>query len=104
MEFNIVLSELAQEQYDKILYYISNTLQNTQAAQSVMQDFDSTAELLKTQAADYGYCNGERLRKLNLRKLHFLKHKYIFVYRIINNTVVIEGIYHELQDYENSIG
>jgi plasmid stabilization system protein ParE len=104
MEYNVVISELAQEQYDDILDYICNTLQNPQAVKSIMQDFDSTRELLKTQASNYGYCNSERLRDLKFYKLHFLKHRYIFVYRINNNTVVIEGIYHELQDYENSIG
>jgi plasmid stabilization system protein ParE len=104
MEYNVVISELAQEQYDNILDYICNTLQNPQAVKSIMQDFDSTRELLKAQASTYGYCNSERLRDLKFHKLHFLKHRYIFVYRINNSTVVIEGIYHELQDYENSIG
>jgi plasmid stabilization system protein ParE len=104
MEFKVVLSDLAQEQYDQILDYICNTLRNPQAVQNIMQDFDSTRELLKTQANNYGYCNSERLRRLKFHKLHFLKHKYIFIYRINNDIVVIEGIYHELQDYENSIG
>jgi plasmid stabilization system protein ParE len=104
MEYNVVLSDLAQEQYDNILDYIYNTLRNPQATQSVMQDFDRTRELLKTQACSFGYCNSKRLRDLKFHKLHFLKHRYIFVYRINDDTVVIEGIYHELQDYENSIG
>ncbi len=33
----------------------------------------------------------------------FARHRYLFVYRIVDETVIIEGIYHELQDYENSI-
>jgi plasmid stabilization system protein ParE len=103
MKFDVVLSDLALNQYDNILDYIYNTLKNPQAAKSVMQDFDSTVQLLKTQANNYGYCNSERLRKLRFRKLHFLKHKYILIYRIKSDMVVIEGIYHELQDYENSI-
>jgi plasmid stabilization system protein ParE len=55
MEFNVVLSDLAQEQYDNILDYIYNTLRNPQATQSVMQDFDRTRELLKTQASSFQF-------------------------------------------------
>lgn len=103
MKFDVVLSDLAVTQYDNILSYIYDTLKNPQATKSVMQDFDRTVELLKTQANNYGYCKSERLSNLGFHKLHLLKHKYILVYRIKNDTVVIEGIYHELQDYENSI-
>ena len=104
MKYDVALSDLALTQYDNILDYIYNTLKNPQAVKSVMQDFDRTVELLKTQANSYAYCKSERLRNLGLHKLHLLKHKYILVYRIKNDAVVIEGIYHELQDYENSIG
>ncbi|MCR4611823.1 MAG: hypothetical protein K5644_07995 [Lachnospiraceae bacterium] len=30
------------------------------------------------------------------------KHKYLLIYRIVNDVVIVEGMYHELQDYENS--
>jgi len=32
----------------------------------------------------------------------FEKHRYVFVYRVNQSQVIIEGMYHELQDYENS--
>jgi plasmid stabilization system protein ParE len=42
MEYNVVISELAQEQYDNILDYICNTLQNPQAVKSIMQDYENS--------------------------------------------------------------
>ena len=71
MQFNVELSELAENQYDNILSYISNVLKNPQALENVMNDFDDTI--------------------------------YLFAYRIIDSKVIVEGMYHELQDYENSI-
>lgn len=35
--------------------------------------------------------------------ISFAKHRYLLVYRVTGSRVIIEGIYHELQDYENSI-
>ncbi len=68
-----------------------------------MRDFDDTIELLKDQADHLEYCRSERLRKMGLRKIHFRKHRYLLVYRIKNDKVIVEGMYHELQDYENAI-
>lgn len=104
MHFNVEISDLASEQYDKFLNYIYNILQNPQAADNLMQDFDDTIAILESQAGSFGYCRSGRLRKLGFYKIHFQRHKYLLVYRIKQNNVIIEGMYHELQDYENAIG
>lgn len=103
MSFKVELSELASTQYDKFLAYIYLVLKNPQAADSLMQDFDDTIKMLEEQADCFGYCRSERLRKLGFHKVHFKRHRYLFVYRIRNDKVIVEGMYHELQDYENAI-
>ena len=99
MQFNVELSELAEKQYDIILSYISNVLKNPQALENVMD----TVGKLEKMADTFNYCKSDRLRELGLRKISFAKHRYLLVYRVAGNRVIIEGIYHELQDYENSI-
>ena len=96
MQFNVELSELAEKQYDIILSYISNVLKNPQALENVMDDFDDTVGKLEKMADTFNYCKSDRLRELGLRKISFAN-------RVAGNRVIIEGIYHELQDYENSI-
>ena len=103
MSFKVELSELASTQYDRILAYIYVILKNPQAADSLMQDFDDTIEMLEEHADHFGYCSSERLRKLGFHKVHFKKHRYLLVYRVKNNRVIVEGMYHELQDYESAI-
>ena len=102
MQFNVELSELAETQYDNILSYISNVLKNPQAVANVMDDFDDTVGKLEM-ADTFGFCKSKRLKEMGLHKIKFARHRYLFVYRIVNETVIIEGMYHELQDYENSI-
>ncbi|MCM1267836.1 MAG: type II toxin-antitoxin system RelE/ParE family toxin [Bacteroidales bacterium] len=103
MQYKVEISDLANRQYDKFVDYIYNVLMNPQAAVNLMQDFDDTIEMLERQADSLGYCNSERLRKLGFHKVHFKRHKYLLVYRIKGKIVIIEGMYHELQDYENVI-
>lgn len=44
--FKVEISDLAVEQYDKFLAYIYYVLENSQAANSLMQDFDETRSIL----------------------------------------------------------
>lgn len=81
-----------------------HTLLNPQAAESLMLDFDATINILEVQAESFGYCKSERLRMQGFHKIHFRRHRYLFVYRVMQDRVIIEGMYHELQDYEGSIG
>ena len=60
MQFDVELSELAEQQYDKILSYIANELKNPQALRNVMDDFDDTIEKLEKMADSFGYCNCDR--------------------------------------------
>lgn len=103
MSFKVEMSELASKQYDKFLAYIYLVLQNPQAGDNLMGDFDETIEILQDQADHLGYCRSERLRKMGFHKIHFKRHRYLLVYRIKNDKVIVEGMYHELQDYENAI-
>ena len=104
MRFEVILSENAQERYDKILYYISFKLKNEQALFAVMDDFDKAIEQLENSADVFAFCRSDRLRNLGFRKLFFDSHEYLFVYRLVDDkTVIVEGMYHELEDYENSI-
>lgn len=54
-------------------------------------------------ADTFGYCKSKRLKEMGLHRIGLAKHRYLFVYRINGNRVIVEGMYHELQDYENSI-
>lgn len=103
MQYRIEISELAEKQYDNILNYLLNRKKNPQAVSNVMEDFDYTVGQLKSKADVFGYCRDERLRAMGFRKSHFKSHRYLFVYRIQSDRVIIEGMYHELQDYENAI-
>lgn len=103
MQYNVEISDLAEQQFDKFLKYIYDVLMSPQAAASLIQDFDDTIKILAGQADCLGYCNSERLRKMGFHKVNLQRHRYLLVYRIKLKNVIVEGMYHELQDYENAI-
>ena len=103
MRFDVEISELAEKQYDNILNYLAFKLKNPQAVLAVADDFDMAVSHLEETAESFEYCRSKRLADMGLRKLHFDNHRYLLVYRVEEKKVIIEGIYHELQDYENAI-
>ncbi len=43
------------------------------------------------------------MRAHGYRKIRFLSHRYFMMYRIEDGLVIVDRIFHELQDYENKM-
>ena len=67
-------------------------------------DTTTAIRMFLTQAvANLSLCENQRLRALGYHRINFLRHRYFMLYRIEENTVFIDDIFHELQDYENKM-
>ena len=100
MEYDIVLSVQAQTHFREIINYLIYELQNQQAAISVADDFDETIARLSHVAGSLKLCDDSVLRAKGYRTIRFRKHKYLMVYTVDGDRAYVEGIYHDLQDYE----
>ena len=58
---------------------------------------------LKNVAGSLKLCDNEQLRKQCYRRINFLSHRYFLIYRIVDDTVFVDNIFHEMQDYENKM-
>lgn len=101
MEYKVVLTSEAKTQFRKIIYYLLHELESPQAATNVADDFDETVDRLSSVAGSLKICDDEVLRAKEYRTIHFRRHKYLMIYSIHGDTAYVEGIYHDLQDYEN---
>ena len=43
------------------------------------------------------------VHQLKYRRINFLKHRYFMLYRLEDDLVIVDNIFHELQDYENKM-
>lgn len=101
MEYEVVLTTQAKTDFRQIINYLLFKLNNEQAATNVTNDMENTIDQLSHVAGSLKMCEDERLRTLGYRTIHFKRHKYFMLYRIEGSVVYVDGIYHDLQDYEN---
>ncbi len=103
MDYKIVVTKDAEDDLDRFIKYLIFEKGSMQAAQNVLNDYDATIEILKHTAGSLKLCDNPRLRKLAYHRINLLNHRYFMVYRIVENVVFIDNIFHELQDYENKV-
>ena len=103
MDYKVVVTSDAEADLDSFVRYLLFEKENTQAAQNLLDDFDSTRRMLERIAGSLKMCENPRLKKLGYRRINFLSHRYFLLYRIAEDVVYIDAIFHELQDYENHI-
>ena len=63
----------------------------------------ATKESLKRVAGSLKLCDDPKLNALGYRRINFLSLRYFMLYRIEDDTAVVDNIFHELQDYENKV-
>ena len=95
MDYKVVVTSDAEEDLDRFLQYLLFEKKNEPAAGNILDDFGDTLNCLKNVAGSLSLCENQRLRAL--------RHRYFMLYRIEENTVFIDDIFHELQDYENKM-
>ena len=100
--YETIISPKALSQLDSYVDYILNTLMNPQAAMALLQDAIETRSLLARCAGSLGYCAHPVLKAEGYHPIRFTGHRYVMLYRIEGKTVYVDGIYHQLQDYENT--
>lgn len=84
-----------------MVYYVRYILKNPIAAEKVIQDAEKTMNKLTYLAESLKLCEEPELAIQGYRVIFFQKHDYVMLYRVDENTVYIDGIFHQLQNYQN---
>ena len=103
MEYKVVVTSDAEEDLDRFIRYLLFEKRSEQAATNVLNDFEATIRSLSQVAGRLKLCDNPQLKTLGYRKINFLSHRYFMLYRIEDEMVYVDNIFHELQDYENKI-
>ncbi|MCR4655259.1 MAG: type II toxin-antitoxin system RelE/ParE family toxin [Lachnospiraceae bacterium] len=103
MEYKVVITEDAEADLDGYISYLLFEKKSRQAAKNVLDDFEATIINLAKAAGSLKLCDNPRLREKGYRRINFLSHRYFMLYRIEEDVVIVDSIFHELQDYENKV-
>ncbi|MGN0251129.1 MAG: type II toxin-antitoxin system RelE/ParE family toxin [Oliverpabstia sp.] len=103
MDYKVVVTVDAEEELNQYIRYLLIVKKSEQAAKNVLDDFEATIQSLKRVAGSLKLCDNPRLKQLGYRRINFLSHRYFMMYRIDEDIVFVDNIFHELQDYENKM-
>lgn len=97
MAYRLVVLETAQKEYDSILYYLTEVLKAPHAAASFHEEFLGKLRLVLDMPQALPLSKSSKLAALGYRAI-FVK-RYIALYRIEEDDVVLAHIFHQTQNY-----
>ncbi|SEM44958.1 Plasmid stabilization system protein ParE [Butyrivibrio sp. ob235] len=100
-DYKVFVTDDAEADLDRFIKYLIEVKMNKQAARNVLDDYDATIERLSIVAGSLKLVDDEDLANLGYRKIRFMKHRYFLLYRVEDDTAIVDAIFHDLQDYEN---
>ncbi|MCQ2529273.1 MAG: type II toxin-antitoxin system RelE/ParE family toxin [Saccharofermentans sp.] len=100
MVYKVFVTQNAEADLESFVRYLAVDKLSPQAAVNVLVDYEATIEVLTRVAGSLRLCYNSKLSALGYRRINFLNHKYFMLYRIENDTVFVDNIYHASQDYE----
>ncbi len=101
MGYNVIMTSRDEDHLRKAVRYLAVVLGNEQAARSLKQSIQQTIQFLEYGAGSLRFLTDPELRKYGYKRITIGKTRYFFVYRIEENTVWIDAMFHEQQDYPN---
>ena len=103
MEYKVVVTADAEEDLNQYIRYLLMDKKSDQAAKNILDDFEATIRSLKIVAGSLKPCDNPQLKELGYRRINSLSHRYFMLYRIVEDIVFVDNIFHELQNYENKM-
>lgn len=100
MAYKVIIMPTAKRRLDMYVYYTIETLGNRQAAKVILADAKATKKKFSMVADSFKLCDNPALAKHGYRRIGFEKHNFLMIYRIDAGKVIVDGMFHELQDYE----
>lgn len=101
VSYKVVLTDDALSMLNAAVDYVALELQNPMAADAIYTDALDTINELENIAGSLRIIALPSLAALEYRKMLFKRHDYVFIYKLYGITAVIEGVFHQSEDYEN---
>lgn len=97
MAYEVLWTESAERDRNRILEYLLYDLSSPQAAAHFMDELDNVLDLIGTNPYLFALSREPRLQHLGYRVCHVMN--YLLLYRVASDNVYIGRIFHQTQDY-----
>lgn len=103
MDYSVVVTEDAEKDLDRFIFYLLFEKKNEQAARNLLDDFEATKQSLERVAGSLKHCENLKLRERGYKRINFMAHRYFVLYHLEEDKAIVDNIFHQLQDYENAL-
>lgn len=103
MNYKLVITEKAEALFDNLFYYLIYKLKNHQAAKHLITSIRNTYKRIQENPFQFPESHDSYLSVKHYREAPLTDMRYVILYQIIESTVYIEGVYHQLELYSNKI-
>ena len=103
MEYNLVITEHAEELLDNIIYYLLYKLKSEQAVKHLLDGIENVYERMETNPQQFAVSRDKYLAGKNYREALIPQMDYVLIFKICENTVNVLGIFHQLESYGNKV-
>ena len=103
MDYELIVSERADELIDRLASYLLNNLKKPGAAAHFLDELESIYDRLTDNPIQFSDSPDEYLFIRGYREALFETMQYKVVYRIDNQRVLIVGVFHTLEDYRRKV-
>ena len=102
MDYELIISERADELTDRLVAYLLNNLNNPGAAAHFLDEVETIYDRLNN-PYQFPDSPDEYLFLRGYREALFKTMHYKVIYRIENQQVLIVGVFHTLEDYRRKV-
>lgn len=99
MAYKLIVSSAFDKQLDEIISYVAVQLNNTSDASAILDDVEAVYHYLQKVPESLALCSDPFLASKGYRKAILKHHDYVNLYRVVDYTVRISGIFHMKENY-----
>ena len=103
MDYELIISERADELTERLVAYLLNNLNNPGAAAHFLDELDAIYDRLINNPYQFSDSPDEYLFLRGYREALLKTMQYKVIYRIDNQQVLIVGVFHTLEDYRRKV-
>ena len=103
MDYELIISDRADELTDRLVAYLLNNLNNPGAAAHFLDELETIYDRLINNPYQFPDSPDEYLFQRGYREALFKTMHYKVIYRIENQQVLIVGVFHTLEDYRRKV-
>ena len=103
MDYELIISERADELTERLVAYLLNNLNNPGAAAHFLDELETIYDRLINNPYQFTDSPNEYLFLRGYREALFKTMHYKVIYRIENQQVLIVGVFHTLEDYRRKV-